>query len=90
MIAELCSKSQITLPEEIVAKLGLTIGDKLDFFEKDGVIWAMPVVVYPKKYLDTIGGEINALRKEIAAGKQPVFASVDAMMSQLESSELRV
>ena len=37
MLAELCQKSQVTIPEEIIIKLGLSEGDKLDVFEKDGL-----------------------------------------------------
>lgn len=48
MLAELRQKSQITIPKEIIVKLGLSEDDKLDIFEKDGFICIMPVVVYPK------------------------------------------
>ena len=51
MLVELRQKSQITIPKEIIVKLGLSEGDKLDIFEKDGAICIMPVAVYPKKYL---------------------------------------
>ena len=36
MLAELRQKAQITIPKEIIVKLGLSEGDKLDIFEKDG------------------------------------------------------
>lgn len=48
MLAELRQKSQVTIPKEIIVKLGLSEGDKLEIFEKDGTIFLMPVVVYPK------------------------------------------
>ncbi len=48
MLAELRQKSQITIPKEIIVKLGLSEGDTLDIFEKDGTICIMSVVVYPK------------------------------------------
>lgn len=51
MLAELRQKSQITIPKEIIVKLGLSEGDKLDIFEKDGTICMLPVVVYPKSTL---------------------------------------
>ena len=35
MLAELRTKSQITLPKSIVVNLGLTEGDKLEVYEKD-------------------------------------------------------
>ncbi len=39
MLAELRQKSQITIPKEIIVKLGLSEGDKLDIFEKDGNLY---------------------------------------------------
>ena len=52
MLAELRQKAQVTIPREIIVKLGLSEGDKLDIFEKDGSICIMPVVVYPKNTLN--------------------------------------
>ncbi|MCM1344996.1 MAG: AbrB/MazE/SpoVT family DNA-binding domain-containing protein [Muribaculaceae bacterium] len=51
MLAELRQKSQITIPKEIIVKLGLSEGDKLDIFERDGAICMLLVVVYPKNIL---------------------------------------
>lgn len=85
MLAELRQKSQITIPKEIIVKLGLSEGDKLDIFERDGTICMMPVVVYPKKYLDELRGEIDEAKAKIASGEQPVFDSVDALFAKLEA-----
>lgn len=85
MIAELRQKAQVTIPKEIIVKLGLSEGDKLDIFEKDGAICIMPVVVYPKKYLDDLKEEIRDVKAKIASGEQPVFDSVDAMFDKLEA-----
>ena len=85
MLAELRQKSQITIPKEIIVKLGLSEGDKLDIFEQDGTICMMPVVVYPKKYLDELRGEIDEAKAKIASGEQPVFDSVDALFANLEA-----
>lgn len=84
MLAELRTKSQITIPKELINKLGLSEGDKLDIFEKDGIICLMPVVVYPKKYIDEIREELEATKKYIVSGKQPVFENVEALLSKLE------
>ncbi|MDR1541132.1 MAG: AbrB/MazE/SpoVT family DNA-binding domain-containing protein [Clostridiales bacterium] len=86
MLAELRQKSQITIPKEIVAKLGLHEGDKLEVTEQDGAIFLMPVVVYPKKYVDELRGEIEEAKAKIASGKQPVFNSVDALFAKLEEN----
>ena len=56
MLTELRTKSQITIPKDIVKHLGLAEGDKLDVVEKDGVIQIIPVAVYPKKYLEELRG----------------------------------
>lgn len=85
MLAELRQKSQITIPKEIILKLGLSEGDKLDIFEQDGTICMLPVAVYPKKYLDELRSEINEAKAKIASGEQPVFDSVDALFAKLEA-----
>jgi len=84
MLAELRPKSQITIPKEVVDKLGLSEGDKLEVFEKDGTICLLPVVTYPKKYLEELRGEIDEAKAKIASGEQPVFDNVDALLVKLE------
>lgn len=86
MLAELRPKSQITIPKELVEKLGLSEGDKLEIYEKDGVICIMPVSVYPKKYLDELKDEIEETKAKIASGKQPVFDNIDALFAKLEEN----
>lgn len=85
MLAELRHKAQITIPREIIVKLGLSEGDKLDIFEKDGSICLMPVVVYPQKYLNELKEEISDVKAKLASGEQPVFDSVDALFDKLEA-----
>ena len=85
MLAELRQKAQITIPREIIIKLGLSEGDKLDVFEKDGSICMMPVTVYPSKYLEELKEEIGDIKSKIASGEQPVFDSVDALFEKLEA-----
>jgi len=84
VLAELRPKSQITIPKEIVLRLGLNEGDKLEVSERDGMITIMPVAVYPKKYLDELRGEIETAKAKIASGEMPVFSSIDALFSELE------
>jgi len=86
MLAELRAKSQITIPKELVEKLGLSEGDKLDIFEDKGVICLMPVVVYPKKYLDELKKEIKEAKNKIDSGEQPVFDNLDALFEKLEEN----
>lgn len=87
MLTELRAKSQITIPKDIVMKMGLAEGDKLEIIEKDGVIELMPVAVYPKKYLDELRSEINEAKAQVAAGQQPVFDNVDALFEMLDGAD---
>ena len=86
MITELRKKSQVTIPKELVMKLGLKEGDKLEVIERNGTIQIMPVAVYPKKYLDELKEEINDIRARIHAGEQPMFDSVDELFAQLDGN----
>lgn len=84
MLTELRAKSQITIPRDIVAHLGLSEGDKLEIVERNGAIQIIPLAVYPKKYLDELRGEIDEAKAKVAAGEQPMFDSVDALFKMLD------
>lgn len=84
MLTELRQKSQITIPKDIVSKLGLNEGDKLEINEKDGVITILPVVVYPKKYIDGLKSEIENVKNKIASGERKVFDNIDSLFNELE------
>lgn len=84
MLTELRRESQITIPKDIITKLGLSEGDTLDVFERDGTICMMPVVVYPQKYLNELRREIDETKAKVASGEQPVFDNVDALFAKLE------
>ena len=86
MLAELRQKSQITIPKEIVSRLGLNEGDKLEINESDGIITIMPVTVYPKKYLDELKDEIKSVKSKIKSGKKPVFDNIDTLFAELEGN----
>lgn len=85
MITEFRKKSQITIPKELVIKLGLKEGDKLEITEKDGVIQILPVVVYSKKYIEDIKEEISDIKLNIKSGKQPIFDNVEKMFENLDN-----
>ena len=85
MLTVLRSKSQITIPSAIVSRMGLKEGDQLDITEVDGKIQMIPVVVYPKAYVDELQKEISVLRESVNSGKQPVFDNIDALIDQLEA-----
>jgi AbrB family looped-hinge helix DNA binding protein len=86
MLAELRAKSQITIPKELVDRLGLSEGDKMEIYERDGVICIMPVVVYPRKYLNELREEIAETKAKVASGEQPVFDNVDTLFAKLEGN----
>ena len=85
MLTELRPKSQVTIPKDIIVKLGLSEGDTLDIYEKDGAICIMPVMVYPKKYMDDLRREVDDIKARLASGEQPVFDNIDALFDALEA-----
>ena len=87
MIAELRPKSQVTIPKPLIDKLGLSAGDKLEIFEDKGMICIMPVVVYPKGYVDKILADVDNLKKEVAAGRKPVFDNMNELIASLEGDD---
>ena len=82
MIVEL-QNSQITIPEEILLKFGLSEGDRLDISVKDGGILMMPVALYPEGYIEELKEETANVKAKIASGEQPLFCSVDALCKKL-------
>ena len=87
MLAELRSKSQLTIPKEIVDKLHMSEGDKLEIYEQDGIIHMVPVLVYPKSYIDKLLADVEELKVKIASGEQPSFDNVDELVACLESED---
>lgn len=84
MLIKLRQKGQITIPKEIINKLGLSIKDQLEIVEKNGTIYMIPVVTYPKSYLNKLKNEIVDVKDKIAVGEQPTFDSVDALFDKLK------
>ena len=66
MLAELRSRSQITIPAEIIKHLGISEGDKFEVMEKDGGIFLCPVVIYPKEKLMALA---QLLKKADGSGR---------------------
>ena len=54
MLVEVRNRSQITIPSELVKKMGIEKGDKFEIIEKDNGIFLCPVVVYPKEKIEKI------------------------------------
>ena len=78
MLAEIRGRSQITIPAEIIKKLGISEGDKFDIMEKDGGIFLCPVVVYPKDKIAKIVKESESDTK-----KKTAFESVEDLFSDM-------
>lgn len=89
MITKIRKKSQITIPKELVIKLGIKEGDKMEITEKDGVIQIMPVVVYPKKYLKSLKEEIDDIKSKVKSGDYPVFDNVNDLFESLDEEGLQ-
>ena len=83
MLTKFKQKSQITIPKDIVNKLGLSEGDEIDISEKNGVIYMIPVSIYPKRYVEELKKEVYAIKEKIASGKQPAFDDLDALFEKL-------
>ena len=84
MLTAIRSKSQITIPKDIVLHFGLQEGDQLDIIEENGTIRMIPVAVYPKAYVTQLNEEIEQLKSDIKSGKQPVFDNIDALFAKLD------
>jgi len=81
MLAEIRGRSQITIPSEIIKKLGISEGDKFEIIEKDGGIFMCPVVVYPKDKMMKIAKILKDAEPDLA--DQEGFDSVEEMFADM-------
>ncbi len=81
MLAEIRGRSQITIPAEIIKKMGISEGDKFDVIEKDGGIFLCPVIVYPKDKLVKIAKLIKDSETQLSA--QESFDTVEDMFADM-------
>ena len=88
MLVELRDKSQITIPKEIITEVGLSIGDKLDIYARDGFIYLVPVVVYPKKYLTKLKEEIKEAKEIWKNSRFPAKFSQCQIQNTLSKSKV--
>ncbi len=80
MTVELKAKSQVTIPSALVKSLALKQGDLFDVVEDHGRIILIPVVAYPREYVERLEREAKAA---MVTGKE--YESVDEMIASLES-----
>lgn len=81
MLAEIRGRSQITIPSEIIKKLGISEGDKFDIMERDGGIFLCPVVVYPKDKIAKIAKILKESENDMKT--RTAFESVEDMFSDM-------
>jgi len=48
MLIEVNAKSQLTIPTEVIEKMGFYEGDLFEVTVRDGVVFLFPTVVYPE------------------------------------------
>jgi AbrB family looped-hinge helix DNA binding protein len=77
------SRSQVTIPKEIVDELKLKSGDRFEVFVKDGMICFMPVAVYPKVYVDTLKSIAAETVSQYNAGNESGINDIDALINDL-------
>lgn len=80
MLAEIRGRSQITIPAEIIKKLGISEGDKFEVMERDGGIFLCPVVVYPKEKIEKLA---KLVKESAAEVDSKTFESVEDMFADM-------
>lgn len=80
MLAEIRGRSQITIPAEIIKKLGISEGDKFEVMERDGGIFLCPVVVYPKEKIEKLA---KLVKESAAEVDNKSFESVEDMFADM-------
>lgn len=81
MLVELRNRSQITIPAEIIRKIGVKPGDKFEVIEKDGGIFLLPVVVYPKAEMKRVAMLVK--EADDTADKLKAYDSVDQLFQDM-------
>ena len=79
MLVEMRAQSQITLPNEIIKKLGISEGDKFEVVERDGGVFLCPVVEYSKAKLE----QIAKIIKDHENYPSAVFETVEDMFKDI-------
>ncbi|QSQ07925.1 hypothetical protein H0A61_00244 [Koleobacter methoxysyntrophicus] len=89
MLTQLRKRSQITIPKEIIKKLGLKEGDSLNIVVKNSKIIIEPVVPVPKDQAWFWSPEWQKNEKEadedIKAGRVKSFDSVEELIEDLNA-----
>ena len=84
MLITLEAENQVTIPEEIISRLGLHPGDRFEIAMQNGMIQLVPVAVYPSAVVDVLQAEVGKAKEYIAAGKQSIFHTPNELLEALE------
>ena len=91
MLVEFKNKSQVTIPSELVKKLQLKPGDKLEVEEKDGCLIFTPVVVIPREQMWFYSKEWQAdeqkVEQELKGGRVKMAESKEELFKGLGLDE---
>jgi AbrB family looped-hinge helix DNA binding protein len=85
MIIEMRSKSQITMPREIVSELNLSEGDKFEVRAKNGAISLIPVAVYPKSYVSALEKAAAETAEAYKRGELTAFDNPEDLLASLHA-----
>jgi len=92
LLVEIKQKSQVTIPSELVKKLKLKPGDKLEIEEKDGCLIITPVAVIPRDQMWFFSKDWQAdelkVEEQIREGRIKMARSKDELLKGLGLDEL--
>lgn len=92
MLVEIKQKSQVTIPSELVKKLKLKPGDKLEIEEKDGCLIITPVAIIPRDQMWFYSKEWQAdeqkAEQQIREGRMKEAKSKEELWKGLGLDEL--
>lgn len=82
MLTEIRGRSQITIPAEIIKKLGIAEGDRFDVIEKNGGIFLCPVAAYPKGKMAKTARIIKESEAELL--KRRGYDSIEDLFGEMD------
>lgn len=84
MIVEFRQKGQITIPRDIVRKLGIKEGDKLEVTEDNGVIKLVPVIVCPAYSIQAMQRELSEIKVGLQGGNESQLDRLETVIQSME------
>jgi len=92
MLVEIKQKSQVTIPVELLKKMNLKTGDKLEIEEHEGRLVITPVVVIPREqiwyYAKEWQQDESEAQRQIQQGRLKIAGSKDELYAGLGLDEL--